>query len=430
MVNLEALGSLAVNGTPAACDDVLRALALELATSHWSGQFELVLVGFGAELERFERVSAEKDVQALIHNLWCRRLNAEELLRTFGFESFSEARCADGSGRWDPIVVLCGPATEEGEVADLLDVASDPRTGAATVFCGVRAGGGHVVSLTGPDLGSSLSLLSSVVFPQRVEAEELSAATVLLDTASRRQSVLSSAEPYVSLPIPLPAPEDVASPSGVDRLRMIEGSSWDAAAQAVGGPDRQEEKSPTVEVAVLGPVEIRGAPREFTRAWAKELVVYLAMHPNGATNDTWATALWPDRLMAPSSLHSTASVARRSLGQGPDGNDHLPRSHGRLALAPTVVTDWSRFVGLADTGGAEQWRVGALTGARTTIRRSAFLGLAHPRGHRPVDGGRHCRYQRSPGRLVVVGAATPGGPSGRPGRDCWSVRTTNGCTGC
>ena len=63
-----------------------------------------------------------------------------------------------------------------------------------------------------------------------------------------------------------------------------------------------------VEVLVLGAVEVRGNARQFTRAWAKELVIYLAIHPDGVSNDTWATALWPDRLMAASSLHSTASV--------------------------------------------------------------------------------------------------------------------------
>jgi DNA-binding SARP family transcriptional activator len=110
-----------------------------------------------------------------------------------------------------------------------------------------------------------------------------------------------------------------------------------------------------VEVAVLGPVEIRGAARGFTRAWAAELVVYLALHPGGAANETWATALWPERLMAPSSLHSTASVARRSLGRARDGSDHLPRSHGRLQLAPTVGTDWDRFLALAESEDPDRW---------------------------------------------------------------------------
>jgi DNA-binding SARP family transcriptional activator len=98
--------------------------------------------------------------------------------------------------------------------------------------------------------------------------------------------------------------------------------------------------------------------------------VYLAMHPKGASNEVWATALWPDRLMAPSSLHSTASVARRSLGQSVDGTDHLPRSHGRLALAGTVSTDWDRFVTLARSDRAELWREALLL-----VRGRPFEGL-------------------------------------------------------
>ena len=111
-------------------------------------------------------------------------------------------------------------------------------------------------------------------------------------------------------------------------------------------------------------------PREFTRAWAIELVVYLAMHPKGASNEAWATALWPDRLMAPSSLHSTASVARRSLGQARSGIDHLPRSHGRLALSATVGTDWARFVELADSEDIGRWR-----SALDLVRGMPFDGL-------------------------------------------------------
>lgn len=107
---------------------------------------------------------------------------------------------------------------------------------------------------------------------------------------------------------------------------------------------------------MLGPVEVVGAARPFTRAWSMELVVYLAVHPGGVTNDRWSAALWPDRLMAPSSLHSTASAARRALGVDAEGNDHLPRAHGRLELAPSVTTDWDRFAALAGSDRPEDWR--------------------------------------------------------------------------
>jgi hypothetical protein len=99
-------------------------------------------------------------------------------------------------------------------------------------------------------------------------------------------------------------------------------------------------------------------------------VVYLAMRPNGAANEIWATALWPERLMAASSLHSTVSVARRSLGKATDGSDHLPKSHGRLALAPTVGTDWDRFQALAASEEIEEWR-----SALELVRGRPFDGL-------------------------------------------------------
>jgi hypothetical protein len=111
-----------------------------------------------------------------------------------------------------------------------------------------------------------------------------------------------------------------------------------------------------VLVRVLGPVAIEGAERPFSRAWTQDLVVYLALHPAGASTDQWSTALWPDRVMAPASLHSTASAARRALGTDTAGRDHLPRAHGRLQLAPTVETDWQAFEALAGTDDPERWR--------------------------------------------------------------------------
>jgi hypothetical protein len=74
--------------------------------------------------------------------------------------------------------------------------------------------------------------------------------------------------------------------------------------------------------------------------------------------------------MAASSLHSTASVARRSLGQARDGGDHLPKGHGRLVLADTVGTDWDCFVRLADSGESRDWR-----SAMKLVRGRPFDGL-------------------------------------------------------
>ena len=223
-----------------------------------------------------------------------------------------------------------------------------------------------MVSVAGAHRASSLELLGSVLVPQQIEPDELNEVTALVDTASNRQSVLLSEEPYVSLPVNMPVIEPTAAriPDGEVRIEPSE------VHQAQTRHLAQQAKTHEVEVAVLGQIEINGAAREFTRAWSKELVIYLAMHPKGASNEAWATALWPDRLMAPSSLHSTASVARRALGQAHNGTDHLPRSHGRLRLADTVGTDWDRFVVHADSNDPARWRA-----ALELVRGRPFDGL-------------------------------------------------------
>jgi len=113
---------------------------------------------------------------------------------------------------------------------------------------------------------------------------------------------------------------------------------------------------PEIEVAVLGPVEIRGAAKAFCRAAAKELVVYLAFHRQGVRNDAWGAALWADRCVAPSTLHSTASVARRALGRSENGVEHLPRRGRLLRLGDTVGTDAERFACAAADPDPERWK--------------------------------------------------------------------------
>ena len=123
-------------------------------------------------------------------------------------------------------------------------------------------------------------------------------------------------------------------------------------------------------MAVLGPVEVRGAAQPFRRAAARELVVYLAFHRQGVRSDVWAAALWADRSVAQSTLHSTSSVARRSLGRSESGMDHLPRRGRLLRLEDTVGTDVERFARAAAAPDPECWME-----ALRLVRGRAFDGL-------------------------------------------------------
>jgi DNA-binding SARP family transcriptional activator len=359
MVNIEALGTLVVDGDPGDTEGVVRAIGLELATSFWMDRFDLSVVGFGAELERFDRVVSVVDVPDFLDGLYRRRLRNEVLLRESGFSSFGQARYKDESDRWDPIVVVCGPTVTKDAVVEFRQLASDPRLGISVVAVGDASDGQHVMRLSGSDSSLSPKLLGSVIFPQQVGPEDLNAVNSLLNTATSHESALRSEEPYVNLPVLMSTPTEDSGQGVLLKALSVE-------PEALTNGIQETE----VEIAVLGQIEIRGAAREFTRAWAEELVVYLAMHPNGATNEAWATALWPDRLMAPSSLHSTASVARRALGEARNGRDHLPRSHSRLALSDTVSTDWSKFVLHADSDSPRRWRA-----ALELVRGRPFEGL-------------------------------------------------------
>lgn len=166
---------------------------------------------------------------------------------------------------------------------------------------------------------------------------------------------------------------DSVSAVQAERGRQRRGEDGGSGGVPLRAARRREAPARTdveVEVAILGPVEIRGAERPMRRAGATELVVYLAMHSSGVASDAWATAIWPDRVMAPSSLHSTASEARRALGRSQSGEDHLPRQHGRLRLAPTVGSDWQRFLDLAEQGSPM-----CLEEAISLVRGEAFQGL-------------------------------------------------------
>jgi DNA-binding SARP family transcriptional activator len=130
------------------------------------------------------------------------------------------------------------------------------------------------------------------------------------------------------------------------------------------------ESGTEIEVSVLGPVEIRGSALSFRRAAAKALVVYLAMHRNGARNEVWGAALWADRPVASATLHSTVSVARRALGQSRCGTPHLTRRERRLCLADTVGTDLDHFISAAESADPDRWLA-----AMRLVRGRPFEGL-------------------------------------------------------
>ncbi len=368
LVDLEQAACVDVTGTNS--EGILGAIAIELATAKWADQVELVLVGFDHALDALERINHVPAISDVLPKALRRVRERTALLASVGCHANWEIRWAEGGDSWDLCVVICARSAVEADrdgATSLARIAGSGGFGLAVVL-GADTGAArwHItadegrVALKNKDVDTSFS-------SQPVDPQFSTGVASLVEVAGQLEGVLPTDPPYDRL---LTVPPD-SEPRGV----------WDPEESLVKGGDEADGSEPSprsrdcpeVEVRVLGSIEIVGAARPFTRAWAVELIVYLVMHRSGATSEQWATALWPDRVMAAASLHSTASAARRSLGVSVSGDDHLPRGHGRLQLGPSVGSDWMELAELSERPDPESWRL-----ALELIRGRPFEGLRAP----------------------------------------------------
>ena len=362
LINIEQAGSVAIFGPEA--DLLAEAIAVELATTRWGDQIDLMLVGFDGDISGLERVSHVRSLESVRTKVQRRTRERAALLTLAQRTTTSDTRWQDGGDAWDLCVVICSAracADDPSLVAEIIEIAGDGSLGVAVICANdaqlarwrVRAEDGRVAVDGWPMEWAPLAR-------QPVPSNLVTRVAELVSIAAKTEGVL----PSDAAREPRGAQSEQWEPTGKGQTDVA-GQSMKS---GVVGPDQ-----PEVLVKVLGRVEIIGAAREFTRAWAVELVVYLAVHRGGASNEQWATALWPDKVMAPASLHSTASAARRCLGASQVGDDHLPRSRGRLALGPGVETDWDSFLYLSRSPLADDWRR-----AIELVRGRPFDGIRSP----------------------------------------------------
>jgi hypothetical protein len=368
LVDVEQAGSIDATGVNVV--GILGTVAVEMATARWADQVDLILVGFDEGLEALDRISHVATIADVLSKVQRRVRERRALLASVGREANWEIRWIDGGDAWDLCVVLCAPdavAADPDGAAVLIRLAGSGGTGLAVV-----AGADTGLARWHLDVGSATielkdAMTTSVFTSPPVDSQLPMGVASLVRIAAQMEGVPITQPPYDKLG---------DEGDGIDRrgpVPMGEAQVSRHEELRVTDPPPPIDDRCEVEVRVLGPIEIFGASRPFTRAWAVELIVYLAMHRKGASSDQWATALWPDRIMAAASLHSTASAARRSLGVSISGEDHLPRAHGRLCLGRSVGSDWSRFVELSDRTDPASWRK-----ALELIRGRPFEGLRAP----------------------------------------------------
>ena len=339
LVDLERAGSLEISGPES--EPLVQAIAVELATASWAEQVDVVLVGFDSDIRGLERLSLARSPSSVRSRLERKVRERRTLLALAKCDTNVEARWIDEDGAWDLSLVICSSSVLEDDRAGLeaiVELAGDGSLGIGVVCVAADSRARWRASVdngrvTLQGAGAELSSLAA----QEVPDDFIEQVGSLVAVASETAGIGPNDPPYDSLTI--------------DHALSVTHLGAEADRDVI-----VETGRPEVEVQVLGPVRVIGAARPFTRAFALELVVYLALHRSGARNEQWATALWPDRAMSPTTLHSTASAARRSLGVSASGEDHLPRAHGRLGLGPGVRTDWDHFVELSGSTRPSDWR--------------------------------------------------------------------------
>jgi DNA-binding SARP family transcriptional activator len=313
LLNLEAPGLTALAGPASATRPLLDAMAVELATRSSLGFAHLLLVGFGPELDLLERVRRVESLDQALPDLERQARENAELVDQLGCGSVLGGRVAGTvADSLTPTIVLLAQPPTRAALDRLAALAAQPHT---STVAAVLAGDADQAAwrLHVDDDHARVPALDLKVRPQRLSTEEYAAIGTLLATAADAQGVAPSAPPYDTLQPP-PAP--------------------------------QLEQAP-VEVQVLGRIEIAGVGK-MERSKAIELIVYLALHPQGASPDEVWEALWPERPINRGTLHTTVTAARSGLGRAPDGTRYLPDAYdGRYRLNSKLGLDWARFQTLA-----------------------------------------------------------------------------------
>jgi DNA-binding SARP family transcriptional activator len=316
LVDVEATGTLTVDGSPEQVSAFIRRLTVELATSTWADHVDVLAVGVtDIDIIGAQRVTHFPDIDAAIDDLEAASLTFAAALASARCERTFEARVSEyPDDGWIPTILVCSEPVGPDVLARIREItAHGGRGAAAVVYSHIRAT--WHASLT--DTKLLLSPLGFRVTPALLDLATASAVDELFTDVA-----VEGPEDALDLAIP----EDVA----------IE----------VSATDPYIDPPLEVEIRVLGPIEIVGGRSPLERRRCIEMVAYLALHPKGADDERLKTVLWFDRAPTTSTFNTTVSTARSQLGNASDGTPHFPHvvaTAGVYQLGPLVTTDLARF---------------------------------------------------------------------------------------
>jgi DNA-binding SARP family transcriptional activator len=306
LLNLEAVGTLAVDGDDQPAADFVRALVAELAVGEILSDAYVVTTGLDVDgLAGIERVQ-RRDRQGAGDALGAAIEASRAFLHEYALDTAFAARLGgDATGRETTIVAV------DDEYAAPLHHDVTPGLAACLIYTGLRTDG-PCVRITGD--GTAVLEPHGIAFePAALPLPTLEAVSDLLDEA---------AEPYIP-----PSAESTAEekpPSGSDVLVDDLGD----------GEDDWTFPDPAVLVRVLGAPEVIGVTLGRIET---SIVAYLACHGGKRRDEQVINAVWNGRAVETKTLWNRISKIRAVLG--PEiVPARLPNS-SNVVLSDGVMTD-------------------------------------------------------------------------------------------
>jgi DNA-binding SARP family transcriptional activator/nucleoid-associated protein YgaU len=385
LIELESSGVLTVAGPPDAAVGLLRAMAVAAATSPWSEQPRVVLVGLGGELTDLPWVHTVPELAGALGEAETHADRVSAALRSLRSPSIAQARAAGIMPEsWDPLVVVSATrphASDDHRRLRALAARPQGAIGVVTLPATGVALPGRTLTI-GEDGWLRVDGVDAVARPRRLDEADTTVIAGLLDHAGRRDDV-DAAEadaglgpvrrPVVAVPPPAPPPPPAGAETGARREPVPArpaGRRLDALMDDV-----------EVVVRVLGDVHAvrRHGPGDEeplvpTRQRALEAIAYLALRESTVDRESLEISLFPTGANSAKTVYNTVSSARSLLG------DELfpPPSAGRYELSPAVVTDYGMFSELvAEADETEDAAAAAdlLAEALDLVRGEPFTGV-------------------------------------------------------
>ena len=401
LVDLEAVGSINIDGDKADAEEILAAMAIELATSSWADDLTVTIVGAFPEMEdvlKTGRIRYLPTVGRLFDEMQRRADNDRLSMQLDDAPDLHHARVtAVAPSTWFPeVIMLTQPLTDtqQGKLDQLLN--DLPRVAIASVAID-QPTADWSINLR-DDQQATVEPLGLTILPQRITTDGYRRVLEVVDVANNAQPIYNETSPEIidslvdeatewinthpSTPAtdttdldPTDASPDVDS---IDDQAAQDDTTAPADATAVN------EFGPTPGVPylrVLGTVEVEGAEGtvESNRAARlTEYLAYLALTDDTVTARSIDDAIWPNRKKENNSTtrDPATSRLRKWLGAMDDGQLRLDVNTFQLA---GVDCDWHQFEA-ATRGSLKEIPTEQLVDAVGLVRGTPFKSAA-VRGH-------------------------------------------------